>query len=374
MRRPKHRNKNRPPSSPRKKPIDWTYARKVYQKAQNGQPLTDDERAYLDRVKAAIRNRNSRPAAAAQRGPGGAANIPGLPANMQRLSVTPRDKTGLPPLCDMTANDTYKGQDGGLYGGGRNDPPLSQLKAAQAALAKIRKLDINGRPSPQGRIVLMSAGMSNTMNEFGRFARDVTESKEKSPAVVVVNGAQGGQTAAEWAKAESPVWQKAEERLKEAQVAPPQVQVIWLKQAIGGPFRFGDFPRHAEKLKEFLIGDINQLLRHYPNLRPVIYLSSRIYGGYANRDLNPEPYAYESGYAVRWVIQDQIKGAPPQRRSGQGGSEGPRALVGAVPVGRRRDAAQERRPYLRSERIRRGRYAPQPCCPGQSLEAAAKVF
>jgi hypothetical protein len=42
----------------------------------------------------------------------------------------------------------------------------------------------------------------------------------------------------------------------------------------------------------------------------VIYLSSRIYGGYANRDLNPEPYAYEGAYSVRWVIQNQIKGDP----------------------------------------------------------------
>ena len=87
------------------------------------------------------------------------------------------------------------------------------------------------------------------------------------------------------------------------------MQVIWLKQAIGGPFRFGDFPKHAEQLKDFLIGNVNQIVRHYPNVR-VIYLSSRIYGGYANRDLNPEPYAYESAYAVRWVIQDQIKGDP----------------------------------------------------------------
>src|SRR5262249_19453133 len=42
-----------------------------------------------------------------------------------------------------------------------------------------------------------------------------------------------------------------------------------------------------------------------PRIR-VVYLSSRIYGGYATTPLNPEPYAYESGFAVRWLIQDQI--------------------------------------------------------------------
>ena len=34
------------------------------------------------------------------------------------------------PLTDMTAEDRYKGEDGGLYGGGRNSPPEAHLKAA----------------------------------------------------------------------------------------------------------------------------------------------------------------------------------------------------------------------------------------------------
>src|SRR5262249_32862321 len=44
----------------------------------------------------------------------------------------------------------------------------------------------------------------------------------------------------------------------------------------------------------------------FPNLR-IAYLSSRIYAGYAGTPLNPEPYAYEGAFVVRWLIQDQIK-------------------------------------------------------------------
>ena len=45
----------------------------------------------------------------------------------------------------------------------------------------------------------------------------------------------------------------------------------------------------------------------FPNLR-IVYLGSRTYGGYANGGLNPEPYAYESAFPARWLIQRQIKG------------------------------------------------------------------
>jgi hypothetical protein len=40
------------------------------------------------------------------------------------------------------------------------------------------------------------------------------------------------------------------------------------------------------------------------------YLSSRIYAGYASTQLNPEPYAYESAFPVRWLIEGQIANDP----------------------------------------------------------------
>src|SRR5207237_1804365 len=42
----------------------------------------------------------------------------------------------------------------------------------------------------------------------------------------------------------------------------------------------------------------------------LVYLSSRTYGGYAKSPLNPEPYAYESAFSVKWLIEQQIKGDP----------------------------------------------------------------
>jgi hypothetical protein len=63
---------------------------------------------------------------------------------------------------------------------------------------------------------------------------------------------------------------------------------------------------------------LRALRARYPNLR-IVFLSSRTYGGYAATDLNPEPYAYESGFSVKWVIESQInemRGLPINPRAG----------------------------------------------------------
>jgi len=54
---------------------------------------------------------------------------------------------------------------------------------------------------------------------------------------------------------------------------------------------------------------LHNLTDRFPKLK-IAYLSSRIYAGYATTPLNPEPHAYEGGFAVKWTIADQIAGKP----------------------------------------------------------------
>jgi hypothetical protein len=273
--------------------IDLTKAKELYERQQKGEKLSADEQVYLNNARQVRAQRQ-------QRGPAS-----------QPAQLTPKPTMGLTPLTEMAADDTYKGEDGGLYGGGSNEPPKLHQAAAVAESAKIRPLDETGKPADGGRIVLLSMGMSNTTQEFSKFKELADADAAKSPAVTIVDGAQGGKAALQWnGPSGANVWAEVDRRLKAAGVTAEQVQVVFIKQALITPAQYGEFPGHARELEKQLIGNLQLARNRFANLK-VAYLTSRIYGGYARGMLNPEPFAYEGAFAVRWVIADQIKGDRP---------------------------------------------------------------
>lgn len=265
--------------------VDWAKARELFQRERRGEKLSADEQTYLERAKAA---RRIRPA-------------PGTDLTQRR----PPDD--LPPLCDLRGSDQYQGQDGGLYGKGSNTPPAAHAKAAQAQRARIQPLDSSGQPSERGTIVLVSLSMSNATQEFSHFKRIADAAPEKSSKVTIVDCAQGGQAMAEWAPADGGPWTEAMRRLTQAGVTPEQVQVAWIKLANKSPR--GSLEEHARKLEADTLAMLHNARQRFPNLRSA-YLGSRTYGGYAIGPLNPEPYAFESAFPARWLIQRQIAGDP----------------------------------------------------------------
>jgi hypothetical protein len=265
---------------PAKEPIDFARARELMQKRRRGEKLTADEETYLRRA------------------------IQAKSKGTKGAPLTPREQTGLKPLSDMSADDRYKGQDGGLYGGGRNVPPEEHRRAALAELARIGPLGRDGKPAGDGRVVLISISMSNATQEFSMFKQLADADSGKSPRLTIVDCAQGGQAMAEWVSPQAEPWTVAEQRIAKAGCTTQQVQVAWIKLANKGPR--GDLEEHGKKLHRDTLAVIQNAKAKFPNLR-VVYLSGRIYAGYATGPLNPEPYAYETAYAVRWLIQDQIK-------------------------------------------------------------------
>ena len=203
-------------------------------------------------------------------------------------------RTGLIPLTDM-GKRKYRGHRGGLYPGGVNRPPRAYLRKGTEAAKRIRPID--------GKIVLLSIGMSNASDEFAAFKRSADRDPQKNPSLVVVDGAQDGFDSRR-ARTQPIFWETIDDRLTEAGVTPEQVQAVWLKQSVAGEHR--RFPKDARGLQ----ADLRVILRimrvRYPNVK-LVYLSSRTYGGYAITGVNPEPAAYDSAYAVRGIIQERIQ-------------------------------------------------------------------
>lgn len=217
-----------------------------------------------------------------------------------------RESTGLIPLPDL-GKGVYKGQQGGLYPGGENTPPPAHLRAGLAQARSIVPLDAAGRPSASGKIVLISVGMSNTTMKFQAFQKIAAADRSLNPRLVIVDGAQGGQVAWVTANPRMPYWDVVDQRLEAAGVTRNQVQAAWILQANAGPVR--PFPAETVELQENLVDALHVMRERFPNLK-ITYLSSRTYAGYATSPLNPEPFAYEGGFAIKWLIADQIAGKP----------------------------------------------------------------
>jgi hypothetical protein len=254
------------------------------------------------------------------------------PAPLDQDAESLPPDTAMLPLTDAPAGWKYLGRfEAGLYPGG-NTPPEDHLAAGRTQSAAIRPLDPSGQAAPDGRYVLLSIGMSNTTQEFcsqsGRtpcddwtfMGRASADPAVDNSLLVIANGARGGQTAPVWASAASPEYDRIRDQgLTPLGLSERQVQIVWLKVANSSP-RIALPAGNADAFQ--LLGQMGQIARalkqRYPNLR-LVFVSSRIYAGYASTALNPEPYAYESGYAVKWLIEAQIsqlRGGTPATATG----------------------------------------------------------
>lgn len=280
--------------------IDFNRARELARKRAQGEKLSAEDEAFVKRAMEIYQAWQM-----LERLTGGRADEPQTRADAPaRPRAEGKSSVGFKPLNEMTAEDKYKGEDGGLYGGGKNTPPSFYSQFAADVSIEIKPRDAEGKPADDGLIGLISISMSNATQEFSMFKRIADADKQKSARVRIVDCAQGGQAMAEWAPLDANPWKTAANILANAKVSPQQVQVAWIKLANKVPR--GDLQEHGRKLEKDTLAVIQNAKAKFPNLH-VVYLSSRIYGGYSTGALNPEPYAYEGAFVVRWLIQDHIK-------------------------------------------------------------------
>jgi hypothetical protein len=232
------------------------------------------------------------------------------------------------PLTDL-GTGLYLGlYQGGLYENGSNEIPADHAARARAQLAQIVPRNPKGAPDSKGKIILTSVGMSTTSQIFCREAWNVDGCKAHTftgqaaadPAVngttlVLFNGAAGGQTSEYWAASNALNYARIDSMLRARDQSSKQIQVAWIslvRYQQQGSSRADSSLSHADANAYKLLRDLGWSVRamraRWPNLQ-IAFLSSYIYGGYDLTGVVIEPFAYEGGLAVKWLIEAQIQQA-----------------------------------------------------------------
>jgi hypothetical protein len=239
--------------------------------------------------------------------------------------------TGNAPLNELTVS--YQGSQGGLYPNGADNRPAAHLNAGIQIANQIRPLNASGQvDNTNGKIVMVSVGMSNTTMEWAvgdevthdltrAFTYRATHDPALNPQMIIINCAQSGRTAINWSNLGDPTWATAIQRVTNTMVngqriTTNQVQIAWVKLALANPSTYGPFPTHVRQFENYLEMTVRNIKTVFPNAK-IAFVSTRT-RSYSDdpAGLNPEPYAYETGFGVKWMIQKQINGDPSLRFSG----------------------------------------------------------
>jgi len=210
------------------------------------------------------------------------------------------------PLIDF-GTAIYRGFQGGLYPGGSNVRPTAHNAAGLSIAQSIGPLNNAGNiDTANGKIVWMSIGMSNCTQETQAFLPLAQSFDNINPKLVLIDGAAGRQDINAINNPTASYWDTVLSRLSAAGLTAAQVQVIWFKEAEARPTDTA-FATYPDALKSKYKSVMQILKNKFPNLK-LCYLSDRIYAGYATTKLNPEPFAWYSGWCVKRLIADQVSG------------------------------------------------------------------
>lgn len=205
------------------------------------------------------------------------------------------------PLDELKG--TYKSLKGGLYPDGANIPTGELARMADQSTTQIQPLTKNGAVNlKSGSIGFLAIGQSTTRMCFEDF--QVLAKSLKSPRVKLVNAAQDGVILQNWANDQSP-WTKTLSSITKNGLSNKQIQVVWVESALIYPGNYGSGVEHIKVNADLMETVISRLKKEFPNVQ-LVYCSSRYYAGYTDRRTTPEPYAYESAFAIKELIGRQI--------------------------------------------------------------------
>jgi hypothetical protein len=223
------------------------------------------------------------------------------------------------PISDLGTGTYLKQFEGGLYENGTNAVPLDHDTLVRVAAAQIIPRNSNGVAFSRGKIVFASLGVSYTKAIWcGQFTPCISNSfmdiaPSTNPALVYVDGSTSSPLEA-WLPVSSPNWQTVIDHVKAAGASANQVQVVWMSYADSVALypapSLPDRAADAYATERNLGIAIRNARVWFPQLK-VIFLTSVYYQTH-RCTTTYEPYAYESGFSYKWLIQAQVN----QERTG----------------------------------------------------------
>jgi len=205
-------------------------------------------------------------------------------------------------------------------------------------------------PAPVSSCTQQTCPFNSEANQQSFMAQAFSDSSiNHNGRLVLVDGAKGGETLLDWDPFDpsNPHCNQPEgcwynyDRIDNILTSNPnftfsanQIQSIWIKDANPNPTVAlcppypqpcsGANPDADALTSERYMGDILRAVRQrYANLVQV-FVSPRIYGGYSNTShdcsnqdgtgilcLQPEPFAFETGFSIKWLVAAQIEEVNP---------------------------------------------------------------
>lgn len=207
--------------------------------------------------------------------------------------------TGNVPI-NRQPNQLYQTYPMGLYVG-TNTRPAALTTALTAANDSIIPRNSAGVSDPtDGKIVVLCIGSSFSFGIFERLRLILVPGDPSANSkLVLVNGAQSGALADVIVNPAAQFWTNVATALATAGVTANQVQVIWFMDSDTSPST--GFPTNMLNVQSEFLTIFGTMQTNYPFTK-VCYLTPRVYAGYADIALNPEPYAYENGLSCQRAI------------------------------------------------------------------------
>lgn len=194
------------------------------------------------------------------------------------------------PLPQLLGS-SYLGEPGGLYPES-NEPPAGYLDEAVSSLEQ------------DSQIVLLCLGMSAMQNMCSGYINGSYPGV--TPGLIAINGAIGSKQQ-NWESASHFVWDRGVQMLTQQGLNESQVDIVIYHNTFGGESRpFPEWVLAENGLRASLQITMDIIAERYPNTK-LILVTSRYHAFYAPPDSkSPEPWAYESAWAYKYLIEDRI--------------------------------------------------------------------